>query len=56
MKRNVLFHESYIIYFKVDFSKKIWKFAWSEEQIEPSFISITITVQTRAKMNTGYLF
>lgn len=55
MKRNVLFHEFYIIYFKVDFSQKIWTFAWSEEQIQPSFISITITVQTTVKVNTGYL-
>jgi len=46
MKHYVLFHESYIIYFKAGFNKKTSKFAWSKEQIEPSFISINITVQT----------
>lgn len=56
MKRNVLFPESYIIYFKAGFNKKIWKSACSEEQIEPSLISMNITVQTTIKMNTGYLF
>lgn len=53
MKRNVLFHESYIIYFKAAFNKKIWKSTWSEES---SLISINITVQTTIKMDTGYLF
>lgn len=47
---------SYVIYFKAGFNKKMWTFAWSEEQIEPRFISMNITVQTTFKMNTGYLF
>lgn len=53
MKRNVLFHESYIIYLKSGFSKKIWNFACNKEQIDPSFISMNIPVQPTIKVNTG---
>lgn len=56
MKLNVLFHESYIIYFKAGFHNKIWKFMWNKKQIEPSFTSMNINVQTAIKMNNGYIF
>lgn len=41
------------IYFKVVFNKTV---SLHKEQIEPSLISVNITVQTTIKMNTGYLF
>lgn len=55
-KRNAMYYSMNLtlcIYFKVVFNKTV---SLHKEQIEPSLISVNITVQTTIKMNTGYLF